>query len=64
MEDRFVSMKEVRARVPFSKPTIYKMMRAGTFPQARRIGKMRIAFLESELLAWMESRETAVGDEG
>ena len=63
MEDRFVSMKEVRARVPFSKPTIYKLMRAGKFPQARRIGETRIAFLESELLEWMASRKVAVDGE-
>ena len=63
MNDRFMSMKEVRTKVPFSKTHIYKMIDAGTFPRPKKIGVKRIAFLESDIVAWMGSRKATGGEE-
>lgn len=42
--------------IPFSRMHIYRLMKSGEFPKTVPVGKNRVAWLESELDAWIESR--------
>ena len=61
--DRFLSPVVVRDRTGKSNTTLYRMINAGEFPKPVPIGKHRVAYLESEVNAWMESR-LRLRDEG
>ena len=50
--DRFVLEKERRARIPLDRSTIWRMRKAGTFPEPVRLGKRLLGYRESELVAW------------
>jgi prophage regulatory protein len=54
MSMRFIRFNELRQRIPLGRTTIWRMMREGRFPQSRRIGKMAVAWLESEVEDWMK----------
>jgi prophage regulatory protein len=56
MADRLISMKEVTARVPFTKVHIYRLMNRGEFPRSIKIGKRRVCWRESELDAWINAK--------
>lgn len=51
-----LSHSQVRALVPLSKTQIHRMINAGEFPKPITIGRNRVAFLESEVYAWIEER--------
>ena len=57
--DRLLLPKEVRARVRLSEPTIYRLRRKGKFPSPVLLGEKRIAYLESEIEAWIKARHRA-----
>lgn len=59
MSQRFLTMKEVLARVSLSKTELYRRIRAGTFPAPIRLGLSRIAFVEKEVEDWMAERAAA-----
>ena len=42
--------------ISFSRMHIYRLMKSGEFPKTVPVGKNRVAWLESELDAWIESR--------
>ncbi len=42
--------------ISFSRMHIYRLMKSGDFPKSVPVGKNRVAWLESELDAWIESR--------
>jgi len=46
---------EVQERVGLSFPSIWGMMRNGTFPAGREVGG-KTGWIESEIDAWIESR--------
>ena len=56
MSDRLISMKEVTARVPFTRVHIYRLMKRGEFPRTIKIGKRRVCWRESEIDAWIASK--------
>jgi prophage regulatory protein len=43
-----------------STSTIYDMMARGDFPRPLRLGKRAVGWRESDLTAWLDSREQAV----
>lgn len=49
-----LSMEQVRQLVPLSHCQIYRMMKAGTFPQSIKIGRHRIAWMQSDIAEWIE----------
>jgi prophage regulatory protein len=49
---RLLNKKQLLQRVGFSYTTIWKMMKAGKFPQSHRIGG-RVFWLEAEISAWI-----------
>lgn len=61
MAERFISIREVLNRTSLSKTEIYRRIRAGKFPRAAPLSPARVAWLESEVEAWMDAR---VADRG
>ena len=65
MSERFISMNEVLDRICLSKTHLYRKINAGQFPRPVPLGPQKVAFLESEIEAWMEARLRArANDEG
>jgi prophage regulatory protein len=56
---RFLRLAEVRNRVGYGRATIYRLMAAGQFPRAYSLGARAVAWLESEIDAWIEARVRA-----
>ncbi len=57
--NRFISMSETLDRVGFSKTHIYRLINKGEFPKPVPLGRFKVAFLETEVDQWMESRLAA-----
>lgn len=55
-ETTLVSMPEASRQVQKSKVTIYREIKAGTFPRPVRTGPKSIAFVQAELDAWVRER--------
>ena len=62
MAERFMTMAEVRRRVALSKTEIYRKIKAGAFPRPVPLGTQKVAFVESEVAAWMDARLLARED--
>ena len=61
-EDRLLRRPQVLAMTGLSKALLYDLMEHGLFPRPVRIGRRAVAWWQSEVVAWMESRErTAPG---
>lgn len=56
---RFLRLSEVRGRVPYSRATIYRLITAGLFPRPYSLGARAVAWLESEVDAWIAARVEA-----
>ncbi len=54
--ERFLRMSEVKNRVAYSRATIYRLMSEGKFPRCINLGERAVAWRESEIVQWMESR--------
>jgi predicted DNA-binding transcriptional regulator AlpA len=53
---RFLTRREVVAKVRMTYPSIWKKMRQGTFPRAHEMGlEKRVVWFEHEIEAWMFS---------
>jgi prophage regulatory protein len=57
-ENRLVTVREVLARIPVSRPTLYRMVRESRFPKPLQLTPTRIAWRWSDVLAWLHSRST------
>ncbi len=55
-EIRFVSLAQVCEMTSLSRTQINNYRNAGRFPQAVPLGMKRLAFVKSEVIAWMEGR--------
>ncbi|ARD39198.1 AlpA family transcriptional regulator [Edwardsiella ictaluri] len=53
---RFIRMREVIQRTGLSKSSIYDLMDKCLFPKTVRLGGRSVAFVESEIDEWMNSR--------
>lgn len=53
---RLIRMKEVMDRTGLAKSTIYDWMKQGVFPQPVPLGGITVAWLESDIDAWIEER--------
>jgi prophage regulatory protein len=54
--ERFLSVSDVSQMVKLCKTTIYKYVQAKMFPEPVATGPKRVAWLESEVLQWMNAR--------
>jgi prophage regulatory protein len=55
-DEEFWSIKTITAKTGLSRTTIYDCVKRGLFPRQRHLGPRRVAWLASEVLAWMASR--------
>ncbi len=55
-EDEMWGLKTVVAKTGLSRSTLYAYVSIGLFPKQRRLGVRRIAWLASDVRAWMASR--------
>ena len=60
---RLIPMSVVLDRVCMSRTQLYRLINAGEFPKPVRIGRLRVAFLEEEVNAWIAARIETRGDE-
>jgi prophage regulatory protein len=57
--ERFLTAEQLRELIPFSRMHIHRLMRRGDFPRPLKLGEQRVAWKESEIRAWLESRPRA-----
>lgn len=56
MSSNLIRLPEVQRRTGFGKAWIYRLMSQGKFPASVKIGSRSIAFIESEVDEWINSR--------
>ena len=56
MQDRFLRRPEVESLTGLSRSTIYLMISNREFPKPVRIGRRAVAWRESAIQSWIESR--------
>lgn len=56
---RFIRMREAIQKTGLSKSSIYDLMAQGHFPKTISLGGRSVAFIESEIDAWMAERIAA-----
>ena len=59
MSDKLHRRPSVEEITGLSRSTIYALMDDGEFPRPVRIGRRAVAWRDSDLTAWLASRETA-----
>ncbi|MFA7276623.1 MAG: AlpA family transcriptional regulator [Pseudobdellovibrionaceae bacterium] len=57
-KERFLRLADVKERTGLSRSTIYLNISKGTFPRNISLGNRCVAWLESEIDAWMQARIT------
>ncbi|CUH64651.1 putative transcriptional regulator [Thalassovita autumnalis] len=62
MTMKFLRLPEVKSRTGFSRSSIYLFVQNGTFPRPVRIGGRAVAWLETEIDAWIEERLAERGE--
>ena len=61
---RLLRRVEVERYCQIGRSTIYRLMRAGLFPEPIRIGPRAVRWPEHELAAWLAQRPRATGTTG
>ena len=61
---RFLRIDEVIDKVGLSRPTIWRLERAGEFPKRRQLGRNSVGWVEEEVEEWMESRVVVASESG
>ena len=56
MTDRFIREPECKRTTGLSRTTRWRLERAGLFPNRRVISRNAVAWLESEVQDWLQSR--------
>lgn len=57
--DRFLRIHQVSDMSGLARATIYQRIKLGQFPTQVRIGPKSVAWLASDIQAWMQSRITS-----
>ena len=58
MTDRIYRRREVEEICGVGRSTLYDWMKGGTFPKSVRLGTRAVGWRESDIHAWLESRQT------
>ena len=58
LSEIFWDLRTVAQKTGLSRATIYRYMACDAFPQRRKVGPGRVAWLASEVIAWSLSRPT------
>jgi prophage regulatory protein len=53
--DRLLNKWAIEQRTSLDITTIYRKIKAGTFPPPVRVGRRRVAWRESDITAWLNS---------
>ena len=61
--EALLRLAAVERMTGLSSSTIYRMMPEGRFPRPRRVGERAVAWLRSELVAWIDSLSPADPDD-
>ena len=61
--DRLLRLPEVLAIVRVSHSTFYAMIGRSEFPRGVRVGRRCVRWRESDVLAWVATRQTASGED-
>lgn len=54
--DRFLRLRQVEDKIGFGKSWIYRQMQLQQFPPSIRLNSRHVAWLESEVDAWIHQR--------
>jgi len=54
--ERRLRMPALQEVVPLAKSTIYQKISEGTFPKPHKLGARSVAWLESEILTWLNEQ--------
>lgn len=57
---RVIRQKEAIQRTGLSRTTLWRLERAGDFPQRRRIGRQAVGWFANEIDDWLASRPQAL----
>ncbi|MGY3437024.1 MULTISPECIES: helix-turn-helix transcriptional regulator [unclassified Marinovum] len=60
MAEKLIRRPEVEARTGLSRSTLYDWMKRGDFPQPVKLGARLVAWRESDVTAWLQTRETRI----
>lgn len=55
-EKRFIRLPRVKELTTLPTSAIYAAIAAGTFPKQIKIGERAVAWLESDVIAWIDER--------
>ena len=56
LPERCLRLSEVQQLAPYSKMHIDRLEKQGRFPKRIQLGIGRVVWLQSEILAWLESK--------
>lgn len=56
---KLIKLKDVTEMTTLSKATIYRLMKQGTFPGPIHLGSKSVAWKQSEIIEWIESKASA-----
>ena len=59
MPETYLKRQELESQFTISRSTIYRWMKAGTFPAAIHLGSNMVRWKASDIAAWIEQREVA-----
>ena len=62
MDDRLLRRGEVETRTGLARTTIYRLMRAGQFPEPVQIGPRAVRWPAGEIATWISKRPRSHGD--
>jgi len=58
LSETYLKRQEIEAKFTVSRATIYRWIKAGTFPQAIHIGTNMVRWRASDIEVWMMDKET------
>jgi len=59
MDESLIRLPEVKARTGLSRSSIYQFIRDGMFPSPVKLSPRAVAWVSSEIQAWLEARIAA-----
>ena len=59
MTTQLLRLSSVRQQIGLSKPRLYALMQKGQFPKPIKIGERAVAWLQSDIEAWIAERIVA-----
>ena len=64
MGDRLLRRREVEQITGMGRSSIYRLMKAGSFPRSVRVGSTAVRWRSSDITRWVESRPIATSELG